>query len=131
MSDENQETPAVETPHIVIKSIPELVKETLEGSTETVKNKVVDKLVSDQIEKRVSSVLKGLEDANKLRESIKKIKPDTQIFGVDGSVTHEGYSKAKLDERDKAVKDLAKLEEALNLVINDNKYEKLNQLVKV
>jgi len=118
MSDENQVAPAVET--VTTKSIPELVKETLESSGSTVKGKVVDKLVNDQIEKRVASVLKGLEDANKLRDLIKKSKPDTQIFGADGS-----------EELNKNRQNLTKLEEALNLAINENKYEKLNQVVKV
>ena len=70
---------------------------------------------------------------NKLEEWKKiklKIKPDIQAYDMIGNVVQESYSKSKYEELKKASQDVEKLDQALLEAINENKFDKLSNLIK-
>lgn len=85
---------------------------------------LVDKLAqlrADQIIKeRLDKLSKIYVNYYDLQSKLDKFKPDNVQYDIEGKVVTETYSKAKLDERSKLIKDLNKLTNLLNcLETND------------
>lgn len=98
-----------------------LVAEQLLDTAPKVKGRVLDILVAEEQERRVKAVLKTIKDLDEARRSVQKVKPDSSVFAVDGSVLQVGYTKAKLEELKKANELVAKLEAALEEALSDEK----------
>jgi predicted transcriptional regulator len=92
---------------------------------EQVRAAVVAKLVQDEVQSRTELVLKNLNDLSRLRNDLKKIKPDQQSFDAQGKIVSETYSKSKLDELNKTNEQIAKLEKGLELALEKDDYSKL------
>jgi hypothetical protein len=65
-----------------------------------------------------------------LKEVLKKFKPDLRSRDENGKVLSEGYSDAKLAERDKAKNAVAQLENAITVALVDGQYEQLDKALE-
>lgn len=94
------------------------VSDTLKTSADgAVLKRVKDAFVERELVKRTDALVKAFDKLTAAKSDLKKIKPDNVLYDEDGNVTQESYSKAKLDERGKAKKQVAKLEEAINAAL--------------
>lgn len=103
----------------------EVASRLAEIGQEKVRNAVVEKLVQDEISSRSDAVLKGLNDLSKLKNDLRKIKPDQKSFDATGKIVNETYSKEKYEELNKTNQQIAKLETALQLALENDDYSKL------
>src|ERR1051325_2448946 len=106
------------------------VSEAVKGSTEAVQNRVKDTLVERELANRADLLLKGLEKIREAKKELDKIRPDIESFDEGGTKVHAHYSKAKLDERKKALELRDKLEKAWEQAFNGESFDKLRELVK-
>lgn len=74
-----------------------------------VEQDVIDTLVLREREKRSALIVRGFDELRSQENAFKKFKPDVVTYNGDGTVSSEQWSKAKLDERNKAQEKLNKL----------------------
>lgn len=86
-----------------------------------VEDRVVDTMLEREIEKRSNALVKVMDLLEQAEKSFKKLGPDQHTFNVDGSKATEGYSKSRIDERNKATKQVARLTGAINKALGPNK----------
>lgn len=111
-------------------NIMQTVAERIKTSGPVVSEAVVSELVQREITKRTQMVVKGFDALDKANKDLAKIKPDQQSFGADGVKVNEFYSKAKIDELNKAKSVRDKLEKALNKALGDQPdYSELSNLI--
>lgn len=106
-------------------------------ANETAINSVIDGLVSQEVERRASLLLKGLEAYNKAKKELAACKPDVQTFSVvnkegseDGGVglRQEAYSANMWSKREKLQKLVAELDIAF-LKAMENDFTKLEKAI--
>ena len=101
------------------------VTDKLAESAPAVREAVKTKLVDREQQARADAVLAVIEKLSVATKALASIKEDQQLYGSDGKVIQAGFSKAKLDERNKAQAEIDKREKALTAAINpeDGKYD--------
>jgi chaperonin cofactor prefoldin len=110
------------------KSLHTMVRTKIEGSTDAVFNRVVDRLAEDEIKKREDLLVQGLAKLDEADKEVKKIKPDQGSYDADGKLIGEAtFSKAKADELKKAREKLEKISNALEKAFNGD-FQKLKEL---
>lgn len=102
-----------------MNTITEQVTSKIKGSGPVVQEAVITALAQREIDRRIKATVQGLDKLDETNKAIAKIKPDQSTFDVAGKPLTEGYSKAKLDERNKLVQTAAKLEAALAKALAD------------
>jgi hypothetical protein len=80
----------------------------------------VDVLVERELDKRSNALVSVMDLLNKAESELKKLKPDQNGFDDSGKVVSSSYSKEKLDERNKIVARIGKLEKAINKALDPN-----------
>lgn len=115
----------------MIKTITDAVAEKIAEISPAVNEKVIDALVARELEKRSDAVIKGIDKLRTMQNDLKKIKPDVGgAFDENGAeIKPTLYSKAKFEERKKALEQIAKLQNALDLAIDKGDMEKLYGLI--
>lgn len=93
----------------------------------TVREKVIDIKVQEEITKRTDMVMKGLSKLDELEKAAQKIKADHVIKDVEGKVIQEGYTDAKLKEKNKADQAVKQMREALSKALAEANYEPLKK----
>lgn len=102
------------------------VKESVEAY-KGVRDDVVKKLVTAEIENRVQKLTDALSARKTLFVELKKAeKPDVQTFNADGSVATSGYSKEKLEQIKKAKEKLDKQDKAIEAALGGD-FSKLQE----
>jgi hypothetical protein len=111
------------------------IKETVAGRiaslSTVVESSVVDVLAEQVKDKRVKTILAGLDLLDAARNDLKKIKPDQQSFGADNKPVSETYSKTAMESKKKLEEKIVKIETALNLALDPatQDYKKLFEVV--
>lgn len=95
------------------------VKELIDASGGAVRTAVVQAFVDEEKTKRVTALVAGLKAYRTAKSNLAKIKADNILFGGDGKVAQECWTKAKLEERKKALEQLAKIEKAVAFALKD------------
>lgn len=103
-----------------------IVSEKLSESKDEVKNRVVNHLYENKIKNRVEQVLNTLEKIETAKKELKKVKPDTVSYDIEGKEINSGYTKENLDKINKQKFELIKLEEALEKALSKNDFSNLN-----
>lgn len=93
------------------------IANTLAAQAASVREMVKTKLVEAEQKARADAVLAVVEKLTAANKALFKMKPDVVSYNADGTTAGEGYSQAKLDERKKALEEIAKLEKALAAAI--------------
>lgn len=108
------------------------VKEGVRVKQETgeIRKRVVDALVEDEVAARADLLAKALAKRKAQAKELEKIRPDNVGHTADGNKVFEHFSKARLGERQKAEKTLAKLDNAINAAICKADYEGLKKITQ-
>ena len=94
------------------------VSETIKAEAgEAVLARVKETFVERELAKRTEALVKAFDKLREAKGALDKIKPDVVAYNEDESVASTSWSKAKLDERNKARKAVTKVEEAINLAL--------------
>lgn len=108
--------------------VKEIVKTKQESNI--IRKRVIEALVEEEIANRADLLTKALAKRKAQNSELSKIKPDLCSFNVDGSPANYHWSKAKLGERDKALKALNKIDKAINAAINNADYEGVKKIAQ-
>lgn len=95
-----------------------------------VTDRVIEHLVQQELEKRTSAVIKGIEKLLTLERESFKLKADMVSYNEDGSVKDIAFSEARLKERKENQEKTEKLRNALDAAIGKGDMDKLYNLVK-
>ena len=106
------------------------VAERLAAIAPEVTSKVIDHLVTKELNRRSEAVINGLGELDKLKSEQKKLKPDVISYNEDGSVASSNWSKAKLEEKNKVDQKIAKLGKAIDKALVENDYSDLFNVSK-
>lgn len=114
------------------KTITQVVSDRISSISSAVNESVIEALVNRELEKRSNAIVQGFDRLDNLNKEFRKIRPDIQaLFDEDGvETTPASWSKSKLEERSKAKSNIDKLENALNLAIEQGEMQKLYDLLK-
>lgn len=128
--DENKEEDIqpVTNPEAVAlqEDVKEAVKSRQEGGV--IRKRVVEALVEEEVSHRADLLTKALAKRKAQANELNKIRPDHCTFNEDGSPAAQQWSKAKLGERRKCLKVLAKLDKAINAAILNADYEGVKKI---
>lgn len=91
--------------------------------------RVVDHYAEQEATRRVPLILKGLEEEEKARKALEKIKPE-QTFDDAGEPVSTFWTRGGLDAKRKAEETLKRWQDALGAAITDSNYQPLEKLAK-
>lgn len=107
------------------------IAERLVGSSEVVKEKVIDILFQKELDRRTDACLKVIEKLAELdKQYSKENKPDVVTYNEDGSIDKSSYSKDKVDALRKLREQRTNLDNALKKALVDNDFSKVLELGK-
>ena len=107
------------------------VAERLAESNTIVRERVIEHLKNQEVERRTDATLKVVAKIDDVTKELKKLtKPDIENFDEDGKSVYTAFSK----ERAKQIKDAKelkeKLEKALEKALTSNEFDKVFELSK-
>jgi len=107
------------------------VKETVENLSRTggIRKGVIDKLVQEEVVNLGNLLAKALIKRKEQAGIINKIKPDQCSFDVTGAVVAQNWSKERLQEKQKAIQKLVKIDKVIDTAVNDADYSGIKQVV--
>jgi hypothetical protein len=94
-----------------------------------VEAKVIEALTERELNKRSEAAVKGIDQLNRLRTDMYKLKPDQVVYDKEGTKISEGYSKSVIDQREELTKKTNKLTNALNKALDKDDFNDLYGLV--
>lgn len=107
------------------------VAEKLVGTSEKVKDRVLDFLIERELEKRTSACLKVIEKITELEKSLaKESKPDMESYDLEGNVTSTSFSKERVQSLRKLREEREKLDGALKKALENNDFSRVLELGK-
>lgn len=108
------------------------VRKAIKSKQETgaIREKVVTALVEEEVSTRADLLTKALAKRKAQARELDKIKPDQCTFNEDGSPAQQHWSKTKLGERQKAQKNLSKIDKAINAAVQNADYEGLKKIAQ-
>jgi hypothetical protein len=112
-----------------LATLNEEVAQAIKGSGVTIKNTVVAKFVQDEINRRADLLARLIVAINTFRKEGFKIKADVVSYNAAGEVASENWSKAQLDKKKKFDEKLAKAENVFAKALNDNEYDKVEEVI--
>lgn len=101
-----------------MSDIRQKITQTLADIAPSVEAAVVDAMVDREIDKRSSAIVQVMDKLQRAENDLRKIKPDLVSFDENRAPVSATWSKARLDERDKQVKFIEKLTNALNKALD-------------
>jgi hypothetical protein len=120
---------AQDAPSPVQSLIRDRVTENLASSGPRVQQIIVDKLASEEVDKRVVLLQRAMTEIEKARGELKSIKPDFITYNEDRTPKDASWSKGTLDKRDKAQQRVAKLEKAFTDAAENSNFDELKKLL--
>lgn len=114
------------------QSLRETVVERLKSSAGTVTEKVLKVLLEKELDRRSEMLLQALDKRDALIKEGRKFKPDLVSYAADGTTLSEGWSKPKLDEKNRHQDKLSKLERSIEDALSgvDVDFSKLAESIK-
>lgn len=106
-------------------TLAQVVAEKISGSNDVIKEKVIDVLAGREITRRADLVVKAFDHLDSLKKSLSKVKPDQVLYSDSGEKLQEGFSRAKLEEKNKLQDSLDKLSNAIDLALGKGDFSKL------
>lgn len=97
-----------------MSSIREKIAEQLAELSPSVEAQVISTMTEREIDKRANAIVTVLDKASKLKNDLNKCRPDQIMYDTEGKKVSEGFSKAKLDERNKILAVIKKHDDAIN-----------------
>lgn len=94
-----------------------------------IRKRVVDKLVEEEIVRLGILLAKALVKRKEQISIIDKIEPDQCGFDLNGDMVAQYWSKDKLQEKQKAIQKLAKIDKAIDLAIDAADYSRIKQVI--
>jgi hypothetical protein len=112
------------------QSIAVAVADRISKIAPAVTDKVIEHLVNKELMRRSEAVINGMSELDKLKNEARKMKPDMISYNLDGSIASSTWSKAKLDEKNKADQKIEKITKAIDKALTDNDYSDLYNVSK-
>lgn len=110
-------------------SLSEAVGEKIAQAGPEVRKRVVDALAEKEVSKRSDRIIQGMSILDKLEKELKRLKPDIRPMDNDGNVLMEAYSPQKHEEKKKLQKKIDKLQNAINVALEQQNFEPLEKAV--
>ena len=107
-----------------------LVAERIKNIAPEVSDKVVEHLVTKELNRRSEAIIYGFGELDKMKNELKKTKPDVVAYNLDGTIASANWSKQKLDDKNKLEQKMEKLTKAIDKALVDNDYSDLYNLAK-
>lgn len=102
------------------------VADKIKGSGDAIRQRLIEKMVGEELEKRVDLLDKAFQKRFELTTALHKInRADQETYNADGSVATQSYTKPRLEEIKKAKEALEKHENALEKALTSNDFSKL------
>lgn len=98
-------------------SLTDAVATSVAALSPEINDAVKDVLVNRVKQKRVTQLVDAIDKLDKLEKEFRKFKPDVVAYADDGTVVSTNWSKAKLDERNKAKQAIEKATAAIEAAI--------------
>lgn len=95
-----------------------------------VRTEVVKHFAEEEIRRRADLVVKGIVTLRGLQKDALRIKPDSFVYGADGKVLQEGYTKPRVQELQKVSEAIAKVSAALEKALAGTDYKALEEALK-
>jgi hypothetical protein len=95
------------------KDINTAVADSLAGAGNEIKTRVINMLKEAEVDRRASALHKAVTKVRDLNKDLQKLKPDHETFDDKGAKITSGYTKPKLDERNKLIAEIEKYEKAI------------------
>ncbi len=111
-----------------LNTLQQTVTENINSSNAAVADKVVNYFVEIEVDRRVNSLTKSIQELEKLDKDLLKVKPDQKSYSAEGMVVAETFSQAKIDERKKLQEKINKLRKAIEKALNENQFGDLFNL---
>lgn len=94
------------------------VSETIKAEAgDAVLARVKETFVERELARRTDALVKAFDKLTEAKSALGKIKADVVAYDDEGEVASTNWSKAKLEERNKARKAVTKVEEAINAAL--------------
>ena len=109
------------------------VADALKTSPTAVRSRLVTSLVEREVSRRVDLLDKGLTKLKAAKKELDKVKPDVETFSEAGEKLASTFSKAKFEERKKALEAYEKLSKSVEAAFAGEAgdcFNKLEELVK-
>lgn len=107
-------------------SVKELLDKKLESVGGVVKDSILSKLFDREVKKRTDACLVVLEKIESTEEKLKKLKvEDLVAYNEFGEPTQKAYSKARFDDIKRTTGELDKLNNALEMALENNDFSKV------
>lgn len=126
MTEETNNKPTVK-PAIV--SLREDLASRLIEVAPSVKDTVINELVSKEIERRKNIILTALDRDSQLNKDLSKIKPDCQLFDRAGIMVSESFTKQANEQRANLEKNITKLNNLIEQAMTKNEWKPLEDLL--
>lgn len=116
MADTDNTVTAAEDTTVVdvLTAVSETIKD---RASEEVVARVQETFVERELTKRTDALVKAFDKLSAAKGDLNKIKPDNVLYNEDETVASSTFSKAKLEERNKARKAVKKIEDAINAAL--------------
>jgi|SRR5882724_2643018 len=113
-----------------MNSVQTKVAEQIINIAPKVEDKVVDALVSRELNRRSDSLVQAMDKLSKLEVDLKKIKPDVVTYDINGKVASESYSKVKSEEYKKLNEKIGKFTKAIAKALENSDFSDVYNLDK-
>lgn len=111
-----------------MSTVREKIAEKLGEINPTVIDQVVEAMVDREIKKRSEAIVKAIDKLAAAEKELLKLGKDQKFYNEDGTVDVETFSKARLDERNKKLKQIERLTSAINKAIDKGDMQDVYQL---
>jgi hypothetical protein len=111
------------------KTIHELIAEQVASVHPLIAGEVAERFAKREVEKRATTLVQGLDKLSELKKNFEKLRPDHVTYNEKGEKVSEGYTKAKLEERNKAAAAISKLEKTITKAYDAGDFGELNQIL--
>jgi len=108
----------------------EVAKILSKSNKTVVRAKVVDALVEKELERRAQLIMSALTLYEKVNDDLKKIKPDSKVYDIEGKIISEGYSENASKNKTALTKKLEDLNLTISNALEKNDYQKIEQMIK-
>lgn len=109
-----------------MNTITQAVAQRISEISDDVNARVIEHYKDLEADRRAKAIIAGIDKIDTLEKDLRKAKPDQVLFDADGKEISAGYSKEKLDARNKLNEQIAKLAKALDKAIGGEMGDLLN-----
>lgn len=130
MTDETLNTDAPIPPAATTLTISAAIAARLADVAPLTRSKVVEHFAQKMATKQADALIAGIDKLDGLQKDLLKNKPDNVLFNEGGTQVSASYTKPKLEERNKLIEQIAKLEKAIDKADSKEDFGDLYNLIK-